>query len=46
MVDYEDIIRNEEEERVRLNPVFNGIDIREDQYFKFDNLRVTELKKN
>lgn len=45
MVDYVDIIQKEEEDKVRLNPVFNGIDVREDQYFKFDNLRIVELKK-
>lgn len=44
-VDIADIIVREEEERVRLNPVFNGIDIREDQFFKFDKMRVAELKK-
>lgn len=45
MVDYVDFIQKVEEDKVRQNPVFNGIDIREDQYFKFDNMRVAELKK-
>jgi hypothetical protein len=35
----------EEEERVRLNPVFNGIEISQDQFIKFDSLRVAELTK-
>jgi hypothetical protein len=35
----------EEEERVRLNPVLNGIEINEDQYFNFDDLRIAELKE-
>jgi len=45
MVDYEDLIYREEEFKVRQNPVFNGIEVRQDQFFKYENLRVTELKR-
>lgn len=45
MVDLLDQIQKEEEDKVRHNPVFNGIDIREDKFFKFDDMRASELKK-
>jgi len=45
MVDIEAQIMREEEEKVRHNPVFNGIDIREDKFFKFDEMRANEIKK-
>jgi len=45
MVDIVDAIQREEEEKVRHNPVFNGIDIREDKFFKFDEMRANEIKK-
>jgi hypothetical protein len=37
------MIVREEEERVRLNPVFNGIEISQDHFIKFESLRVAEL---
>jgi hypothetical protein len=39
------MIVREEEKRVRLNPVFNGIEISQDQFFKFDSLRIAELNE-
>lgn len=45
MVDYEDLIYKEEEYNVRANPVFNGIESRQDQILMYEIQRVTELKK-
>lgn len=45
MVDFADIIYKEEENKVKQNPIFNGIDIRQNEYFKFESLRQAELKR-